>query len=61
MTTLRESYKPLEDGSVISNTIVATLNSMDVRKQLVDALMVASKNGDTVKAAELRKQLTQTK
>lgn len=57
MSTLRDSYKPLEDGSETSNHIVAQLNTMDERKRLVDALMQATTAGDKVKAAELRQQL----
>ncbi|QVW55605.1 hypothetical protein pEaSNUABM9_00009 [Erwinia phage pEa_SNUABM_9] len=57
MSTLRQSYQPLEDGSDTSNKIIAQLNVMDNRKKLIDEMMTATKAGDTVKAAELRKQL----
>lgn len=57
MTTLRDSYKPLEDGSETSNAIVAQLTIMDERKRLVTELMRATSTGDKLRAAEIRAEL----
>ncbi|ANZ48642.1 hypothetical protein BIZ83_gp211 [Erwinia phage vB_EamM_ChrisDB] len=57
MSTLRQSYQPLEDGSDTSNKIIAQLDAMDKRKKIVDEMMTAVKAGDSVKANELRNQL----
>lgn len=61
MNELLRSFLPLQDGSKRSDEIVASLEVMDARHELIKQLAIATQNNNVVRANEIRQQLFGTK